>query len=66
MNKRDLPDEYRHQCETLSDARPVCNLGNGKVAVKGELVGMDGLMGTIIVDAKAILVALKEGLWSED
>jgi hypothetical protein len=44
----------------------VFDLGDGRYAVKGELIGIDGTEGTVVFDPKMILAALASQLWSEE
>lgn len=62
---KDITPE-RFRCGGAAVSCPeVFDLGDGRYAVKGELIGVDGFEATVIFDPQMIIAALKEQLWSE-
>jgi hypothetical protein len=49
------PEKYR--CG-LGQCPAVFDLGNGRYAVKGELIGVDGTEATVVFDPEMVLQAL--------
>lgn len=64
---RDItPERYRCAGATATACPAVFILPDGRYAVKGELVGVDGHEATVIVDLAMVIEAAKSQLWSED
>ncbi len=58
------PEQHRHTYVGMK-ASAVFQLEDGRYAVKGPWIGLDGVYATVIFDPQMVIAALKEQLWSE-